>query len=53
MFKIVFRNSSLYLKQFSLFCLERLIRTSANRFGYITSFSSMIGLLHVLKNSSC
>ena len=33
-FKIVFRDSSLYPKQ-SLFCLLRLISASADRIGYI------------------
>jgi len=53
MFKIVFRDSSLYPKQLSLFCLLRLISASADRTGYITNFCSMIELLHELKNSSC
>jgi len=53
MFKIVFRDSSLYPKQFSLFCLLWLISACADRIGYITSFCSMIELLHELKNSSC
>jgi len=38
MFKIVFRDSSLYPKQLSLFCLLRLISASNNRIGYITNF---------------
>jgi len=45
MFKIVFRDSSLYPKPLSLFCLLRLIRTSADRIGHITNFCSMIELL--------
>jgi len=51
MFKIVFRDSSLYPKQLSLFCLLRLIGASAERIGYISNFYSMIELLHKLKNS--
>ena len=51
MFKIVFRDSSLYAKQLSLFCLLRLISASAERIGYITNFCSMIELLHEFKNS--
>ena len=50
MFKIVFRDSSLYPEQLSLFCLLRLISASAD---YITNFCSMIELLHELKKSSC
>jgi len=53
MFKTVFRDSSLYPKQLSLFCLLWLISTSADRIGYITNFYSMIKLLHELKNSNC
>jgi len=53
MLVIVFRDSSLYPKQLSLFCLLWLISASADSTGYITSFSSMIELLHELKNSSC
>jgi len=52
MFKIVFRDSSFHPKQLSLFCLLRLIGVSADRIGYITSFCSMIKLLHKLKNIS-
>jgi len=52
-FKIVFRGSSLYRKQLSLFCLLWLSSTSVDSIGYITSFCSMIKLLHELKNSSC
>jgi len=52
MFKIVFRDCSLYSKQLSLFCLLRLIGTSANSIGYITNLCSMTELLHELKNSS-
>jgi len=51
MFKIVFRDSSLHPKQWSLFCLLRLISASADRNGYISSFCSMIELLHELKRS--
>jgi len=53
MFKIVFRDSSLYPKQLSVFCLLWLISASADRIGYITNFCSMVELLHELKNSSC
>jgi len=55
MFKIVFRDSSLYPKNFILSCLLRLISASADRIGCIgpTNFCSMIELLHELKNSSC
>jgi len=53
MFKIVFRDSSLYPKQLPLFCLLWLINASADRTGYITNFCSMIELLHELKISSC
>ena len=34
MFKIVFRDTTLYAKQLSLFCLLRLISASAERIGY-------------------
>jgi len=51
MFKIVFRDSTLYLKQLSLLCLLRLISASADRNDYITNFFKMIELLHELKNS--
>jgi len=50
MFKIVFRYSSLYPKQLSLFGLLRLISANADRIGYITNFCSIIELLHELKN---
>jgi len=53
MFKIVFRDNSLYPKQLSLFCLLRLISASADRSGHITNLCSMIELLHELKNRSC
>jgi len=53
MFKIVSRDSSLYPKELSLFCLLRLISASADPIGYITSFCSMVELLHELKNSNC
>jgi len=53
MFKIVFRHSSLYPKQLSLFCLLWLISTRADRIGYIADFCKMIELLHELKNSFC
>jgi len=53
MFEIVFRGSSLYPKQLSLFCLLWLSSASTDTIGYITSFCSMIKLLHVLKNSNC
>jgi len=48
MFKIVFRESSLYPKQLSLFFLQRLNSASADRIGYISNFCSMIELLHEL-----
>jgi len=51
MLKIVFRDSSLYPKQLSLFCLLRLISASADRNGYTSNFCSMIELLHELKKS--
>jgi len=51
MFKNVFRDSSLYPKQLSLFSLLRLINAQADRIGYISNFCSMIELLHELKNS--
>jgi len=54
MSKIVFRVRPLYPKQLSLFCqLRLLISASAERIGYITNFSSMMELLHELKNRSC
>jgi len=53
MFKIVFRDGSLYPNQLHLFCLLRLISASADRIGYITNFYSMIELLNELKNCSC
>jgi len=53
MFEIVFRDSSLYLKQISLFYVLRLISASDDSIGHITNFCSMIELLHELKNSSC
>ena len=51
MFKIVFRDSSLYPKQLSLFCLLRLISASADSNVYITSSCSMIEMLHELKKN--
>ena len=51
MLKIVFRDSSLYPKQLSLFCLLRLISASADCSGYTSNFCSMIELLHELKKS--
>jgi len=53
MFKIVLRDSSLYPKQLPLLCLLRLISAIAKRISYISSFCSMIELLHELKNRSC
>jgi len=53
MFKIVFSDSSFYLKKLHLFCLLRLISASADPIGYITSFCSMRKLFHELKNSTC
>ena len=47
------RDSSLYPKQLTLFCLLWLISASAKRIGYISNFCSMRKLLHELKNSSC
>jgi len=41
MFKIVFRDSSLYPKQLSLFCLLWLISACSDRIGYITEFSNI------------
>jgi len=49
MFKIVLCDSSLYLKQLSLFCLLWLISASGDRIGYITNFCSMTELLHEVK----
>jgi len=49
MFKIVFRDSSLYPKQLCLFCLLWLSSTSADRIGHITSFCSMIKLARAQK----
>jgi len=48
MFKIVFRDSSLYPKQLYLFCLLWLSSASAVRMGYIASLCSMIKLFHEL-----
>jgi len=53
MFKIVFRDSSLYPKQLPLFCLQRMISANADRIGCTTNFCSMKKLLHELKNRSC
>jgi len=50
-FKTVFRDSLLYPKQLSLFCLLWLISACADRIGYITNFCSMIELLHQLKTA--
>ena len=52
MFKIAFRDSSLYPKQLLLLLLLRMISASADRIDYITNFCGMIELLHKLKNSS-
>ena len=52
MFKIMFRDSSLYPTQLSLFCLLWLIKINSDRISYVTNFSVMIELLHELKNSS-
>ena len=52
MFKIVFRDSSLYPKQLSSICLLWLISANADRIGNISNFCSMIELLHELRNSS-
>jgi len=46
----LFRDSSLYPKRLSLFCL---ISASADRVGFITIFSSKAELLHELKKSGC
>jgi len=40
MFKIVFRDISLYPEELSLFCLLWLICACADRVGYITNFCS-------------
>jgi len=53
MFRIVFRVSSLYVKQLSLFCLLWLISACVDRISYMTDLCSMAELLHELKNSSC
>ena len=53
MFKIVFRDSSLYSKHLSLFLLLWLNSACADRIGYITNLCNMIELLHELKNTSC
>ena len=52
MFKIVFRDSSLYPKQLPLFCLLRIISANADRIGYITNFCSMKKLLHELNEKT-
>jgi len=52
MFKIVFRDSSLYPNELSLFYLLRLISASADRTDYVTNFCSGVELLHELENSS-
>jgi len=44
MFKIVLRDSNLYLKQLSLFCVLMLISACTDRIGHITNFCSMIEL---------
>jgi len=53
MFKIVFRDSSLYPKQSPLFCLLRLISASTDPIGYISNLYSMVKPLHEFKNRSC
>jgi len=53
MFKIVFRDSSLYPKQLPSYYLLRLISACADPIGYITNFCTMIKLLHELRNSCC
>jgi len=53
MFKIVLRDSSLYLKQLHLFCLLRLIIAITDPIGCISNFYSVVKPLHVLKNCSC
>jgi len=52
-FTIVFRDSSLYRKQLSVFCLLWLISACADCSNCIANFCSMIELLHELKNSIC
>jgi len=53
MFKIVFRDSPLYPKQLSLFCLLWLISASVGRNAMATlPISVARELLHELKNSS-
>jgi len=51
-FKNVFQDSSLYLKQLSLFFLLWLISACADRIGYITNFCSMITVARA-QNRSC
>jgi len=46
MSKSVFRDSSLYPKQLSLFSLLRLFSASADHNGYISNLCSMTELLH-------
>jgi len=53
MFKIVFRDSSLYPKQLPLCCLLSLISASADCIGCITNFCSVMKLLHEVENRSC
>ena len=49
--KDALRDSSLYPKQLSLFCLLWPISASADRIGYMTKFCSMIKLMHELKTA--
>jgi len=51
MFQIVFRDSSLYPKQLSVFCLLWLISACANSMCYLTKLCSMTELLHDLKKT--
>jgi len=51
MFKIVFRDCSLYPKPLHLFCLLRLISARADPIGYITNFCIMIELLQSSKTA--
>jgi len=53
MLNIVLRDSSLFAKQLSLFCLLWLLSASADCVGHISNSCSMIKLLHELKNRSC
>jgi len=47
----VFRDTPLYAKELSLFCLLWLLSTCPDGIGYITNFSSMIEQLHEPKTA--